>query len=88
MAWHNDKNIAHTIEACFEIRICFQVWWKAGPGKIASVLAIFRHGLEQVELEDATQPYVAATTGKLQRQRRAPGPGANDGNLLRGRCGY
>lgn len=88
VAWHDNKNIAYAVEACLEIRVGFQVWWKTGPGEITGVLAIFGHGLEQVELEDATQSYVAAATGKLQRQCRAPGPGANNGNLLCGRCAY
>jgi len=88
VAGHDDENISCALETSFEVWVCDEVGRKADAWKIAGVFTIGRHGLEQVEFEQSAQAHVASTAGKLQRQRRSPGTGADDGNILCDLCAY
>ncbi len=84
MAGYHYQNIAHAGQAFTEVRTSNKVFGKPDAGEIPNIFAVRHHGLEQVELEDATEAYVAARPGELQRQRRSPGTGANDCYCLPG----
>ena len=84
MTGYDYEKITNARKTFSEVRTSNKVFGKPDAGEIANIFAVRHHGLEQVELEDATEAYVAARSSELQRQRRSPGTGANDGYCLPG----
>ncbi len=82
VAGYGDEDIACTLKALLELRVCNQVRGEAGAGKVASIFTRGRHGRQLIQLEQAPQPDIATAARKLQGQRGTPGTGANYGNRL------
>ena len=80
MAGHCDQNIARTLQAVLELRVCRQPGWEADAGQVSYVFAFGCHGFEFVELEQAAQFDVTTRARKLHSQRGAPGAGPDNGN--------
>ena len=78
MAGDDHEYVTNTVETFCEVRAGDQVWRKFDAGQVANVFAVGHHGFKQVEFDNAAQPDIAAATRKLQRQRRSPGPGADN----------
>ena len=82
MAGYDNKDVAGGGYAIGQVGTGDQVFGELNSRQVTYVLAVGDHVLEQVKLDNATEAYVVATARELQRQRRAPGPGANNGDRL------
>jgi len=74
---HRDQYIADIREALAQVWNRFEIRREFRIRKVAGVDAIARN---RFELRFVAPPdsYITAAARKLQRQRRAPGPGADD----------
>ena len=88
MTGYHYKNIAHAGQAFAEVRTSDEVRWKRDTREITNVFTVRYHSLQQVDLKDAAEADVAARSGKLQRQRRSPGTGADDCDRFGGFATY
>jgi hypothetical protein len=82
MTGHYDKYVAYAVKTVTEVRASCQVVRKFDTGEIANILTVCDHRLEQVELDNATEPNITTRARKLKSQRRSPGTRADDGNCL------
>ena len=82
---HGNENVRRTLETGLEVDRDPQVFGKRNAGQVFPVLARRSNALEFGEIA-TPKPNLTVTPCKLQRERRAPGAGANDGNRCRRRC--
>ena len=82
MTRYREKDIAGIAEALLKVGTNNQVCREADTRKVASVFTVGHHSLKQINLINPTEPYLKAATRKLQCQRRAPGPGADNRDFL------
>jgi hypothetical protein len=85
---NHHENVTHTVEAFTEIRTGKELRRKLYTREVSNVFPVLDHGLQQIELNNATEADVAARARELHRQRRSPGTGADDRNRFGGFVTY
>jgi hypothetical protein len=78
MARNDDEYVTDVVNALGEIRIRQEVRREGDVREILLVFPVGHHCLEQVQLDDTAEPYLAAHPRKLDGQCGSPGAGTDD----------
>jgi hypothetical protein len=81
MTGNDDENVSDTFEALAEFDECFEIVRETGARQITRIYSLLAHPCELGAVAPP-EPYRPPASGKLQRERGAPGARAEDGYWL------